>query len=414
MEATDAEFLEVDGTPIACRRRAGRRARRRVARRLPLRHAGHQGRRRSMPGRNATGRAPSLRHDYSGHGESGGEFRDGTHLALARRKPGRVPSASPRARRSWSAPRWAPGWRCRMVAELTARRAERPPIAGLVLIAPAPDFTSALIEPRLTGGAEARSRGTGYFEEPSAYSAEPICLHKCADRGRPPQPRDDRADRHALSGPHPAGHGRSRTCRQAHALKLASCLPADDLTVVADARRRPPAVAAAGPRHDHRRRRGAYCAGRLTRCAHRFRFLPSVAAIVGFGGTLAIILSAAAARRRQPGGDRELGHGALPGAWRSKSAWLSWRTGMPVITAWSTPGAALVAASHGFTMADAVGAFIITALLLIATGLFGPLTRLIAPAARRRRLGHAGRHCWWSSLSMRSRLCPPSRCSCCR
>jgi benzoate membrane transport protein len=61
-----------------------------------------------------------------------------------------------------------------------------------------------------------------------------------------------------------------------------------------------------------------------------------------------------------------------------ETAWLSWRTKMPVITAWSTPGAALVAASSGFTMSEAVGAFIVAALLLIATGLFKPLTRLIA------------------------------------
>ena len=53
-----------------------------------------------------------------------------------------------------------------------------------------------------------------------------------------------------------------------------------------------------------------------------------------------------------------------------ESGWLSWRTRMPVISAWSTPGAALIAASSGFTMTDAVGAFIVTAVLLIATGLF--------------------------------------------
>jgi benzoate membrane transport protein len=58
--------------------------------------------------------------------------------------------------------------------------------------------------------------------------------------------------------------------------------------------------------------------------------------------------------------------------------WLSWRTRMPVITAWSTPGLALVAASSGFTMPEAVGAFIVTGILLVATGLFKPLTRLIA------------------------------------
>jgi benzoate membrane transport protein len=61
-----------------------------------------------------------------------------------------------------------------------------------------------------------------------------------------------------------------------------------------------------------------------------------------------------------------------------ETAWLSWRTKMPVITAWSTPGAALIAASTGFSMGEAVGAFLVTGILLVVTGLFKPLTRLIA------------------------------------
>jgi benzoate membrane transport protein len=102
-----------------------------------------------------------------------------------------------------------------------------------------------------------------------------------------------------------------------------------------------------------------------------------VAAIVGFGGTLALIIAAAGA----VGASREQTAGwvtAICLAMALETAWLSWRTKMPVITAWSTPGAALVAASGGFSMNDAVGAFIVTAMLLIATGLFKPLTRLIA------------------------------------
>ncbi len=102
----------------------------------------------------------------------------------------------------------------------------------------------------------------------------------------------------------------------------------------------------------------------------------AVAAVVGFGGTLAIILSAAAALGASQA-ETASWVTALCLALAIESAWLSWWTGMPVIAAWSSPGAALIAASHGFTMADGVGAFIITALLLIATGLFGPLTRLI-------------------------------------
>jgi len=102
-----------------------------------------------------------------------------------------------------------------------------------------------------------------------------------------------------------------------------------------------------------------------------------VAAIVGFGGTLAIIIAAAAAV-----GATQVQTAswvtALCLAMAAETAWLSWRTKMPVITAWSTPGAALIAASTGFTMPEAVGAFIVTGVLLVATGLIRPLMRLIA------------------------------------
>lgn len=102
-----------------------------------------------------------------------------------------------------------------------------------------------------------------------------------------------------------------------------------------------------------------------------------VAAIVGFGGTLALIIAAADALDATRA-ETASWVAAICLAVAAESLWLSWRTGMPVITAWSTPGAALVAASAGFTIADAVGAFVIVAAMLIVTGLFGPLTRLIA------------------------------------
>ena len=52
---------------------------------------------------------------------------------------------------------------------------------------------------------------------------------------------------------------------------------------------------------------------------------------------------------------------------------LSLRYRQPVLTAWCTPGAALIAASHGLGLAEATGAFVVCALLIIlagATGLF--------------------------------------------
>jgi len=102
-----------------------------------------------------------------------------------------------------------------------------------------------------------------------------------------------------------------------------------------------------------------------------------VAAIVGFGGTLALIIAAAAAVGATQT-ETASWVTAICIAMAVETGWLSWRTRMPVITAWSTPGAALIAASSGFTMPEAVGAFAVTGILLVATGLFGPLTRLIA------------------------------------
>ena len=102
-----------------------------------------------------------------------------------------------------------------------------------------------------------------------------------------------------------------------------------------------------------------------------------VAAIVGFGGTLAIIIAAANAV-----GASQIQTAswvtAICLAMAFETMWLSWRTRMPVITAWSTPGAALIAASSGFTIGEAVGAYLVTGVLLVLTGLIKPLTQLIS------------------------------------
>jgi benzoate membrane transport protein len=60
------------------------------------------------------------------------------------------------------------------------------------------------------------------------------------------------------------------------------------------------------------------------------------------------------------------------------SAGLSWWHRVPIVLAWSTPGAALIAATQGFTMAEGVGAFMIAGALIMLTGLFQPLGRLVA------------------------------------
>lgn len=103
----------------------------------------------------------------------------------------------------------------------------------------------------------------------------------------------------------------------------------------------------------------------------------SVASIVGFGGTLALIIAAAqtlGASQSQTASWVT----ALCLALAVSSAWLSIRYKMPIITAWSTPGLALIGASTGFTMPEAVGAFIVTAIAIILTGLIKPLSQLVS------------------------------------
>lgn len=103
----------------------------------------------------------------------------------------------------------------------------------------------------------------------------------------------------------------------------------------------------------------------------------AVAAIVGFGGTLALIIAAAQVLGATQA-ETASWVTAICLAIAAITAWLSIRYKMPIIAAWSTPGLALIGASSGFTMSEAVGAFIVTAIALIATGLLRPLSLLVA------------------------------------
>ncbi len=102
-----------------------------------------------------------------------------------------------------------------------------------------------------------------------------------------------------------------------------------------------------------------------------------VAALVGYGSTIALVLAAAQA----------LGASAAETAsWvmaiclakAAGAALLSTWHRVPVVLAWSTPGAALIAASTGYSMAQGVAAFILAGLLIAATGLIKPLGNLVA------------------------------------
>ncbi|MDQ7883338.1 benzoate/H(+) symporter BenE family transporter [Atlantibacter hermannii] len=105
-----------------------------------------------------------------------------------------------------------------------------------------------------------------------------------------------------------------------------------------------------------------------------------VAVLVGYASSAAIIWQAAAAA----GATREQIAGwmtALGIAMGISTLALSIRYRAPVLTAWSTPGAALLATSlPGSTLNEAIGVFIFSSALIVAcgvTGLFARLMKLI-------------------------------------
>lgn len=102
-----------------------------------------------------------------------------------------------------------------------------------------------------------------------------------------------------------------------------------------------------------------------------------VAALVGYGSTIALLLAAAAAVGASPAQTQSWILAVCLGK-AVGSALLSWRARVPVVLAWSTPGAALVAATQGLTMEQAVGAFLLAGALIALTGLLRPLGRVVA------------------------------------
>ncbi len=102
-----------------------------------------------------------------------------------------------------------------------------------------------------------------------------------------------------------------------------------------------------------------------------------VAVLVGFTSSVVIIFQAAAALGATPAQ-------AISWIWALglgmglTSLGLSWHYRMPVLTAWSTPGAALlVTAGVGVPMSEAIGAFMVCALLITLAGATGWFARVM-------------------------------------
>jgi pimeloyl-ACP methyl ester carboxylesterase len=175
----------------------------------------------------ANGRA-FLRHDYSGHGESGGDFTDGTiskwlgeSLAVFRRFGSGRQILVGSSMGAWIA--------LRMIEELS-KSGEGDRVAGLVLLAPAPDFTVELMEPKLKKTQQRDLEKKGFFEVRSDYSDEPYVYTRALfEDGRKNRvmtgPINTHCPVHVLQGM------KDKDVPHTHALKLVSCMPSDDVTL---------------------------------------------------------------------------------------------------------------------------------------------------------------------------------------
>jgi pimeloyl-ACP methyl ester carboxylesterase len=132
----------------------------------------------------AAGRA-CVRFDYSGHGESAGVFTDGTigqwladSLAVfdaCCRGPQILIGSS------------MGGWLALLTVRALRQRTQTPPasVAGMVLVAPAVDFTEELMWKRFTPEIKRELAHKGVWSRPSAYSPEPyIVTRRLIEEGR--------------------------------------------------------------------------------------------------------------------------------------------------------------------------------------------------------------------------------------
>jgi pimeloyl-ACP methyl ester carboxylesterase len=174
-----------------------------------------------------------VRFDYSGHGESGGAFVDGT---IGRWLEETVAvfeqfCAGPQVVIGSS----MGGWMALLLAREMARRpARRASLAGLVLIAPAPDFTEELMWKGFSPEARHQIETNGVWLRPSAYGEPYPITRALIEEGR----------NHLLLGGSIDVGCPVRILQGAqdpdvpwqHAFALAHRLPADDvvLTVIQD------------------------------------------------------------------------------------------------------------------------------------------------------------------------------------
>ncbi len=117
-----------------------------------------------------TGHA-STRLDYSGHGQSGGRFEDGT-ITRWLEEAEAVFEAFAKGPQILIGSSMG-GWIALLLAQRLVARGAAERLAGMVLLAPAVDMTKDLMWDAMSPAEKRRIRKNGFLSEPSAYSDEP-------------------------------------------------------------------------------------------------------------------------------------------------------------------------------------------------------------------------------------------------
>ena len=113
-----------------------------------------------------------LRFDYCGHGESEGSYETSTIGRWLADSLG-VVDALAAGERLLLVGSSMGGWIALLLARALAARGEAGRLAGMVLIAPATDFTQELMWPEMSEEARAELMATGRWMRPSEYAPEP-------------------------------------------------------------------------------------------------------------------------------------------------------------------------------------------------------------------------------------------------
>ena len=124
----------------------------------------------------------SVRFDYSGHGESAGEFADGCISDWVAQSIDIVRTYTTGSVVLVGSSMG--GWISLRVVQELQKLGEQDRLSGLLLIAPAPDFTEELMKPQFTPDQLIEMRDNGFISEPSEYSDEPnIITQKLIEDG---------------------------------------------------------------------------------------------------------------------------------------------------------------------------------------------------------------------------------------